>query len=192
MRSGRPSFSEIQRERAEIRDHITAVVGPNHEGTADRLSWWLHRRDVRGDPREALMALTSPYPNGIGRQTIKTIERYEAIVQAPRDDRDLVIEFLRAPLGRTINVLAGYLRRIHDGTDRGELKALLVEAWGASPGAPPLASDFRGIGKARDLRPSDFGPSDLRGLAAREAGRDVCIDPEKMHGYCDQFGGSDY
>lgn len=166
-----PTFAQIQRERAVIRDHITAVVGPNHEGAADRLSWWLHRRDVRGDPRNALMALTSPYPNGIGRQTIKTIERYRAIVQAPKGDRDLVIEFLRAPLGRTMNVLAEYLRRIHDGTDRGELRALLVDAWGASP--QRHVDVFPKMSAAEAIVHMDalcgLPPSDLRGLAAREA-----------------------
>jgi len=60
------------------------------------------------------------------------------------------------------------LRNVWRGADRGELRALLVEAWGPSPAM-----------------------SDLRGLAARESAG-PCLDPDKMHGAADGFGGSDY
>ena len=60
------------------------------------------------------------------------------------EDRAALIDVLRR---HEHSFIAGYLRRVWDGSDRGELKELLVEAWG----------------------PSTKSAADLRGLAARES-----------------------
>lgn len=56
-----------------------------------------------------------------------------------------------AGLGRPSPKLHDALLRFHDGTDRGELKALLCEAWGPSPA---IASDLRGLAERESQDPS--------------------------------------
>ncbi len=85
------------------------------------------------------------------------------------------------------DVLERLLRAVHANADRGELKALLVEAWGASPaGSSPTCPRCAGLldgaetvaalsaGWPRVDAPVCLkcrGGGDLRGLAARESQR---------------------
>jgi hypothetical protein len=98
-------------------------------------------------------------------------------------------------LGRPSHALLSALRRVHDRSDRGELMALLCEAWGPSPAvklcgarngdsvcAKPAGHDQlhfdgsildRGLGvfwgEPTVVSPMACEPSDLAGLAARES-----------------------
>ncbi len=92
--------------------------------------------------------------------------------------------------------LADALRRFHDGADRGELRALLCEAWGPSPASVLERARAKTLADRGDYQLADAiraqdedaaailgrleakvagiierGASDLRGLAARESQR---------------------
>ena len=67
--------------------------------------------------------------------------------------------------------LLAALRHVWEGADRGELKALLVEAWGLSPSRVRAVCDRDNCGRPALHEGPCLPPSDLRGLAARESQR---------------------
>lgn len=137
------------------------------EGLAEIAGGWAAigpRKNLGVEPPQALEFLRWRGDEGLSRRDVDGMfaglalfARLMAVAMrsAPYADecsasRDIPDDWAIPPrLGHPSHELIEALRRYHDGSDRGELRALLCDAWGASP---PAASD-------------------LRGLAARENGR---------------------